>query len=520
MQQKFRQYIHQKLYLKSLEMELIRFDDPDFYNNYIWVINDAENRIFSVHKAINIFIINIFKIIIVLTIILAVFSDPILMLFPFATLLVTTILSNKNNKLIYDRNAENISCVRESDYIKRVFYLKEYAKDLRLSLIKNVLMNNFNKTTEKSKNIFRKYSLKIIPLNFLLTLVYELFNGFGTITYLIWRAFSEAITIGSFSGLYNSANNLLTSLKGLFQIINSFYENDLYIQRLLTFIDYVPENKNGNSVLNLNDIPKFTFKLNNVYFKYEKEKNFAIKKINLAFSKGEKIAIVGNNGAGKTTLVNLLLNFYSPNQGSITINDINIKDYDFNNYIQNFNVILQDFKHFAVTIAENIILDVDNNINQEKLWEALENVDLSNKVSELPFGLKTEFTKEFKESGAVLSGGEQQKLALARLFTSDKQILVLDEPSSALDPISEHKIFKLIFNNLKEKTILFISHRLYSATLADTIIVMDNGMIIEKGSHSELIKRNGKYAQLFNAQTESYKLGTIENNNSVRSQSL
>jgi ATP-binding cassette subfamily B protein len=427
--------------------------------------------------------------------------------FPVVTLITTTFLFTRVYKQLFIRNQENLPLERETGYIKRVFYLREYTKSLRLSEIKNVLIRNFDDSTEKSGSLFTKYASKIIPINFLLTVVFELFNKFGLLVYLFWRAFSKIISIGDFFGLYSAADNLLSSLQGVFQITNRFYENSLYIEKFRKFYDINNcSETQGDVKLDLFVEQDYNISFDNVYFKYNFDNKYALKRINFECKNGEKIAIVGHNGTGKTTLINLLLKLYHTTDGSIYINGINIDNFDFNSYRNNFNVISQDFNVFAASIAENVSLDLIDEYNCEDVYTALNIVGLYDIVSKMEKGIHTMLTKEFDSNGAVLSGGEQQKLALARLFLRNSPILILDEPSSALDPLSEYKIFKHIFEKYKDNTIFFVSHRLYTATLSDKIIVMDNGEIVEIGAHNQLLKNNGKYAELYNAATENYKI--------------
>lgn len=517
----FRKYFNEKLYLRSLDVDISQFDNPDFYNDYTFVINDAENRVFSVFNSIRDFVVNIAKLIMVLSTIIFVFYDPLLIVFPVITLITTTFLFTKVQKHLFIRNQANIPLEREMDYLKRVFYLKEYTKSLRLSEIKNVLIRNFEYSTEKSKELFTQFSKKIIPVNFLLTVVFELFNRFGLLFYLFWRAFSKLISIGDFSGLYNAAENLLSGLQAVSEITKNFYENNLYIEKFKKYYDFNNyATENGGKALDLFQSKEYVIRFDKVNFKYEFHSRYVLKNISFECRKGEKIAIVGHNGAGKTTLINLLLKLYRVTDGSISINDINIDMFDFNSYRKNFNAVHQDFSVFAVTIAENVSMDIIQQPDYINISNALDIVGLGKKIEKMDCGLDTIVTKEFDQKGVVLSGGETQKLALARLFIKDVPVLILDEPSSALDPLSEYEIFKHIFDKYKENTIFFVSHRLYTATLSDKIIVLDNGEIIEMGTHNQLLKNNGIYANLYKVTTENYKIENDENKTKSSTQPL
>lgn len=227
--------------------------------------------------------------------------------------------------------------------------------------------------------------------------------------------------------------------------------------------------------------------------------------VNYSINKGDKIAIVGHNGAGKTTLISLLLKLYYPISGEILINNKNINDLATSDYLKKFCVVTQDFKLFAISIAENILCKSDiSEAEKEKVIDSIKNVELYNKIILSPKGIDSQYSKEFYDDGILFSGGEEQKFAISKIFATDAEIIILDEPSSALDPVSEYNIFNKIINQLKDKTILFISHRLYSTTLADKIIVLDDGRICEFGNHKSLMKENGRYAEMYRIQSERY----------------
>jgi ATP-binding cassette subfamily B protein len=217
---------------------------------------------------------------------------------------------------------------------------------------------------------------------------------------------------------------------------------------------------------------------------------------------GEKIALVGHNGAGKTTLVKLLLRFYDPDSGELYFNGKNIKDYNLESYRNLFGTVFQDFQIYSFSAMENILMDRSCDEYRKDVKEILELI----KVSVDP---DNALSKEFDKEGIVLSGGQSQKIAIARALIQDSPVLILDEPSSSLDPISEYEMNQYLFELAKDKTVIFISHRLSTTVMADRIYLLENGEIIEVGSHSELLNRNGKYADMFHKQAEKY----IDNRN-------
>lgn len=280
-----------------------------------------------------------------------------------------------------------------------------------------------------------------------------------------------------------------------------FVKHSLYIDSFNNFMNIQPkiERQQGKRIKNKHG----TIELKNVSFSYPGENKNSLNNINLTIKPYEKIAIVGYNGAGKSTLTKLLMKFYEASEGNIYYDGVDIKEYDTNEYRNNCGAVFQDYKIFAGTVAENVVMDFAK--NSEKINESLVNSGLDNKLSDLKDGINTQLTKEFYEDGTNLSGGEEQKLAISRIFYKDCGIIILDEPSSALDPISEYRLNKTILSLSEHKTVIFISHRLSTTCMADRILMMENGEIIEEGSHEELINNNGKYAEMFNLQAEKYR---------------
>ena len=251
-----------------------------------------------------------------------------------------------------------------------------------------------------------------------------------------------------------------------------------------------------------NNVPMFV----DVTFSYDGEHKI-LDRLNLKIKANEKVAIVGSNGAGKSTLVKLLLRLYDPDNGKILVNGIDIRDYDVEFYRKNIcSILVQNFQLFALTLYENVKMDiVDKKADGANLDKALNMVGLSDVVERLPDKGDSDYSREFNGGGVVFSGGQKQKLALARVLLSDKKMVVLDEPSSALDPKAESEFNELVFNMLPERTIVIISHRLSTTKMADRIILIQNGKVAEDGPHNELMKNNGIYAKMFEMQSRRYK---------------
>ena len=251
----------------------------------------------------------------------------------------------------------------------------------------------------------------------------------------------------------------------------------------------------------------FTIEFRDVSFQYPGSNKYVLENLNFSINSNEKVALVGKNGAGKSTIIKLILRYYDPTTGKILINGTDIKEYDIEILRKQFTVMFQDYANYAFTIKENItIADMDNKDNDEKVMDSCIKSGAENLISKFDKGIDTYLTGMFEEDGKELSGGEWQKIGLARTFFREGKIVVLDEPSAALDPEAEHYIFKK-FSELSEgKGAILISHRLANIIMVDKIIVLDKTRIVEVGTHKELIERKGHYAYLFGLQAEKYKV--------------
>ncbi len=329
----------------------------------------------------------------------------------------------------------------------------------------------------------------------------------GSIVYLLiaQQATLGAISAGSIVMIYAAVTMLINSLSEIAQIMTDLRNNNVHLLNFFKYMDLeddselVDDQKTADEVSSTAD----TIEFRNVSFKYPGSDNLVLENINLTISKGEKIAIVGENGSGKTTLIKLLCRLYQPTQGTILLNGKDIKSYPFSEYIKHISTVFQDFSLFAFSVAENIA--ASNNYDENKVLECLEKVGLGKKISTYDKGIRQPLLNGFDEEGVDLSGGEAQKVAIARAIYKDTDIMILDEPTSALDPLAEHENFKKFYEITSGKTAIFISHRLSSCRMADRIIVLDCGKVIQSGSHEALLlKRDEKYYEMWNAQAQYY----------------
>jgi ATP-binding cassette subfamily B protein len=394
---------------------------------------------------------------------------------------------------------------RKRSYFNRIFYLNDYAKEIRLNPVADQLKNEFSETNGKVYPIVDKYGKKNALAGFVEDYVSnDILINTVYLGYLVYQTVVKgALSYGSTMALFSASSSLKKSLRNMALMLPKFEQHGLYVEKIRTFLAAESNMESGERELEEGTFRELT--VNGVSFAYGKDAD-TLHNINLSIKAGEKIAIVGYNGAGKTTLIKLLLRLYDVSQGQICLNGQDIREYDRKNYSSLFATVFQDYKIFASTIADNVKMDVAVKSDAEQIEQALVQSGFAKRLESLSQGIDTPLTREFEKEGVNLSGGEAQKVAIARTFYKYCPIIILDEPSSALDPISEYQLNQAMLEVAKDKTVIFISHRLSSTVMADRIYMLEQGNIIEQGNHKELLALGGKYAQMFRMQAEKYNI--------------
>lgn len=503
--------IHKKLkdmmYEKVKDLDLECYDNPEYYNEFVLSISEAEKSITRAHQIIEAFFSGLTTLIVSGIFFLT--TDAPSILFVLASFTLTFLFSQFLNKLNFKNRLEKNPPERKRAYVHRVFYLNEYAKEVRLNPeMSDLLYEEFEVTNKKIYGIEKNYARWRTLLHFTVNyLTNDFISDVLYITYLVYRAaVQHMISYSSVVVLWNSSGSLHRSLRTIARIFPQVSENSLYIEKIRNFLAY---EKKIISVKNL-PVPKKpkTLELKNISFGYTEKDGYILKDINLTIHPNEKIALVGYNGAGKTTLIKLIMRLYDPKEGEILYNGIDIKDYNVNEYREVIGTVFQDYKIFAATVGENVILNEEEEsvfrVHEPNMIKALEFSGFHSRFETLPHGLATELTTEFEKEGIDLSGGESQKLAIARAFYKDAPMVILDEPSSALDPIAEYQLNETMLQAAAHKTVIFISHRLSTTRNADHIFMLEKGRIIEEGDHEDLLKLHGKYAAMWKAQAGKY----------------
>lgn len=497
------QYIQQKLQKKAAEVELSCYERPEFFDKFIKASDEATNRAMQVLDSVSNLLWALTTV--VANVALVVTISPIFLPFSVAPAVFTMIFGKKVNRLSYKRDMEIKEETRRRDYVRRTFYLADYSKEMRLTNMKEVMLGRMHENTAKLWKVSTHYGNRLAFLTpFVWMLPYWLISYLGTVLFAAYRTVVKGVMlVGDCFVVINSINRISGNLEWLFDNLISFDKHALYIENLRDFLNYkvaMPEDESAPAPRAFG-----TLSLRNVSFTYEGADAPTLKNISLDIKQGEKIAIVGHNGAGKTTLVKLLMRFYDVSEGEITLDGANIRTLRLSAYRNLYGTVFQDCRLFSVTVAENVLLRGDiTEDDRERVREALRESDALERIESLEKGMDTIVTREFDENGAVFSGGESQKIAIARVFAGDAKIAILDEPSSALDPIAESKMYENMFRACRDKTVIFISHRLSSATMADKIYLFEDGEIAESGTHSELLAVGGKYADMWHKQAQKY----------------
>lgn len=494
-------YVNEQIIKKSAELDLSFFDSPMFYDSLLNVRRDSgavESMVWSVTGIVKSAIQLIASGIILSN--LSIFF-PILFI---CLNIPAVVIEKKFTEYIYNWMYNRAPEERKLGYIQAILTDRFYAKEVKLFNLFQPFFKRYKTIwkvwfTEKQAIIKRKcfwaIFTSILPRAGLLFLT----------IFVVLRIVRKLLTIGDFSYYTGLGGQFTGSIYMLINSLSQIYDNQLRINNYKRFLTWQPKIIPNKGITLQNKNPYIEFK--DVSFKYPNTDYYILQNLNFSISTREKIALVGLNGAGKSTIVKLLLRFYDPTEGQILIDGKDLRDYDLINVRKIFGVVFQDFSNYAFTARENIGLSDYENINDEnRIKYAAEMSSAYEFIKKWEKGFDTYLTKQFEMDGHELSGGEWQKIALARSFFKDASMMILDEPSSNLDPEAEYQVFQHFADLCADKGAVFISHRLSSIVMTDRILVLENGKIIESGSHKELMAKNGKYAYLFNLQAEKYKI--------------
>lgn len=506
---KVREKIKMMLYEKARSVDLSCYDDPDFYNSQVMAISEVDKQIDQTMD----FIKNVLSGLTVFFLTGGYFlvKDKLSIVFVLISFVLSFLLNKVYNKLSFQIRMRRYPPERKREYVKRVYYLKDYAKEIRLDPeVTDVLEERFVAANQEVYEAEKSLAKKKFGVAFLKDhICSRLFTDSFYSGYLVYRyTVMHAISLSSLVMLFNWFTDLKRSLRVFTESYPKACETSLYIQKIRDFLAYEPKVVSEGDVVPSSSAKALS--LEGVGFSYKDGLPRVLSDITMKVHPGEKIALVGYNGAGKTTLVKLLMRLYDTTSGRILADGVDVRKYDVEAYRDSIGTVFQDFEIFAGTVKENVVLDdVDGagagaRVDEGKVRQALADSGLLKKVDSLPMKLDTPLTHEFSEKGVDLSGGERQKLAISRVFYQNASLMILDEPSSALDPIAEYQLNHAMLEATKDKTVIFISHRLSTTRLADRIFMLEEGRIVEEGSHESLLGKGGKYAEMWKAQAGAY----------------
>lgn len=398
-----------------------------------------------------------------------------------------------NIKLDLERPVEE----RKISYYLNLLSNSSKQKEIRIYKMGNLIVEKYNDRKKVLKDFFRRTMYNNFYAQMFMVIT-DLIQQATAYAYLIIEFIGGQITFGSFTMYLNAINSFSSSMD---DVVRAIIDIRQYSEYYVNVDEYLNLKSNLRTVKKRSiDINKnFVFEFENVYFKYPKSDDYVIKNLSLRIYPHTKIAIIGENGAGKSTFIKLLSRMYKPTKGTIKLNGYDIYDYDYDEYMKLFAIVFQDYNLFAFSVEENISISEKN---EQKVKDSLIKSGFDIKL--LPKGLQNQISREFDEKGFIPSGGEGQKIAIARAIYKDAPIVIMDEPTAALDPRSEYKIFKDFKALSEDKISIFISHRLSISKFCDTILVFKAGQIVEMGNHDELIALKGLYYELFNIQSKFY----------------
>lgn len=495
-------FINTEIMRKALTLDLQYFEDAAFYDKLQNARREADYRALGIINGSFLIVQNIITLLSFAALLLA--FSPWITLILFGATVPAFIAQGRFSKLYFRLLTWHAPEFRRMQYIEHVLTVDNSVKEVKLFGLGEPLLKRYTDTFwkffQEDVQLARKRSLISFGLGLLASVSYYVAYG-----WIIFAAVAGSITLGGMTLYLTLFRQSQGTVQGLFDNINRLYENGLFMDNLFGFLALQPQMSRSAKPAKMPQRLTLGLEFRNVSFRYPGREDWALRGVNLAIAPGEKLALVGPNGAGKTTLIKLLTRLYDPTEGEILLDGVDLRDYDPEELRLRIGVIFQDFVRYQLTARENIGFGQINHLeDQPRIASAAERGGADDVVAELPQGLETPLGRWF-EKGHELSGGQWQKIALSRAFMRDSEVLVLDEPTAALDAEREYEIFQRFRELTKDKIAVLISHRFSTVRMADQIAVVEGGRISEHGSHAELLKQGGTYARLFELQAKGYR---------------
>ncbi len=498
---KYTRHVSIRVMKHAAELDVIAYEDPVFYDRLERARVQATDRLAMIQMLGQL----LQQVITAITLSLSIiYFSPWLLLLLIAGVVPAFLGESHFAFLGYAKNFRQTPIRRQLDYLRILGGSKEAAKELKLFGLSSFLTNRFTRLSDQVYEENVALSKRKLVAGGLLSLL-------GTVGYytayvwVIWRTVTGALSIGTLYFLAGAILQASQNIQMIFSTLAGVADQALFLTDLLAFFEMQPTIRSKPNALPAPRPIRRGFELRNVSFAYPGTSRLVVQNLNFTLHVGERVALIGENGQGKTTIVKLLTRFYDPTEGQVLLDGIDLRDYNLEDLYREMGVIFQDFMRYEMTARENVAVGrIEEIANQEQIIAAAHKSLADEVIARLPAGYDQMLGRRF-ESGVDLSGGEWQKLALARAYLRNAQMLILDEPTAALDARSEFEVFQRFAELTGGKMALFISHRFSTVRMADRIVVLSGGRIIEDGSHEQLMALGGQYAEMFELQAASYR---------------
>jgi ATP-binding cassette, subfamily B, bacterial len=502
MADRYTQYVSIMVMEKAAHLDLTTYEDPVFYDRLERARVQATDRLAMIQQMGRLLQQVITTAVFTLTLL---YYSPWLVLLLIAGIIPSFLGETHYAFLGYAKNFRQTPAKRQMEYLRQVGGSKEAAKELKLFNLSGYLTTRFTKLAEKIYTENVELSKRKLLWGGLLSMVGTL-GYYGAYAYVIWLAVHGAYQdIHTYAFITGAIIQASSNLQQVFSTASGVADQALFLTDLLAFFDMRPTVASRPGAIKVARPIQRGFEFRNVGFRYPGTERLILSNFNFVLSPGERIALIGENGQGKTTIVKLITRLYDPTEGQILLDGVDLRDYELDDLHHEIGVIFQDFMRYEMTARENIIVGrVEHEHSEEEIQYAAEK-SLAEGVIEKLAGKYDQMLGRRFEGGVDLSGGEWQKLALARAYLRDAQLLILDEPTAALDARSEYEVFQRFAELTAGKMALLISHRFSTVRMADRIVLLEAGKLVEEGSHAQLIALGGRYAQMFEMQAASYR---------------
>ncbi len=496
-------HVNVKIMKKAKELDIASYDRPEFYEKLENASREAGNRPIQILRSTFSIMSTLISMISYIIILWAVspFAPLIIILLSMPSAIISFAYRKKN----FNYLRRNSKSRRELSYYSGLSTNKDMAKELRIFGLYDHFRERYQKIYKNYFKGLKSLFIKEGMLNICIAIISAIVNC-ALFLYIARGVYDGNMLVGDYSLYTGALNSISGGMSSFIATMATIYEGTLFIDNLIAFMN------EKQTVVPLLSEPRkvehhtgHRIELRNVSFRYPGTERYVIKNFSAVLEPGDTVVLVGLNGAGKTTLIKLITRLYDPTEGQILLDGHDIREYDLRELYSLYGIIFQDFGKYAVTVKENIMLSrINDKADEAAMAEAAQKSASAQFIDKLPGKYDTPLMRIFEKDGLELSIGQWQKLSIARAFYSDSDILILDEPTASLDAIAEQEIYNQFDTLRKDKTTIFVSHRLSSATVADKILVIDGGVLTEQGSHAELMQKRGTYYELFSTQAKRY----------------